>query len=254
MQPDLARALAELGRAPGLLVALDFDGTLSALVAEPSAARPVPGALDLLGRLGRAPSTEVVLVSGRSRQDLATVSGAGEVALLVGSHGQEIGADLTPSDIESAALTAIRSGVAAAAGTIPGVRVEDKPAGLAVHVRGCSPADAQRATGLVRAVADQLPGTHVLEGKLVIELSVRALDKGSALRTLIGADPSRRVLFAGDDITDESAMGALRPGDLAIKVGAGESMAGYRVPDPLALVEALSLLADVRTAESAEPD
>ncbi len=251
MSPDLMAALQALGEAEPLLVALDFDGTLSPIVDVPSAARPVPGVLELLGRLGEAPGTQVVLVSGRSRRDLAQVSGAGGVALLVGSHGQEIGADLDLTADESALLADVRARVTAAVDPIPRVRVEDKPAGLAVHVRGCAPADQERALDLVRGLADDMAGTFCLEGKLVIEMSTRPLDKGSALQSLIDADPARRVLFAGDDVTDESAMAVLRPTDVSIKVGAGASLARHRVPDPGAMVEVLALLASIRAQRPA---
>ncbi len=246
MSPDLLAALEGLRDVERLLVALDFDGTISPIVAVPSAARPVPGALDLLGRLGAAPATEVVLVSGRSRHDLAAVSGAGGVALLIGSHGQEIGADLTLSEPEGLLLAEIRADVARALVDIPGVRVEDKPAGLAVHVRGSAQADGEHALDLVRGLADEMAGTFCLEGKLVIELSTRPLDKGSALGALIATDPGRSVLFAGDDVTDESAMAVLRPEDVSIRVGPGESLARFRVHDPVEMVEVLTQLADIR--------
>ena len=131
--------------------------------------------------------------------------------------------------------------MAQAVGDIPGVRVEHKPAGLAVHVRGCSDADAERALDLIRGLADELAGTFALAGKLVIELSTRPLDKGSALGALIATDPGRRVLFAGDDITDESAMAVLRPEDVSIRVGPGQSLARFRVHDPAEMVGVLTL-------------
>jgi trehalose 6-phosphate phosphatase len=247
MSPDLWEALEGLRHVERLLVALDFDGTISPIVAVPSQARPAPEALEMMARLAGAPGTDVALVSGRSRHDLRLVSGANEVVMLIGSHGQEIGTDLTLSAAESALLTDIGRGVAGAVANIPGVRVEQKPAGLAVHVRGCAPADADRALDLVRGLADELAGTFCLEGKLVIELSTRPLDKGSALRALIDADTSRRVLFAGDDITDESAMAVLRPDDISIRVGPGESLARYRVQDPDEMVEVLAALVHMRT-------
>jgi trehalose 6-phosphate phosphatase len=246
MSPELRRALAEAGRADRLLVALDFDGTISPIVAVPSAAGPVPGALELLDRLASAPGTEVVLLSGRALHDLAAVSGAGESATLIGSHGQEVGADLTLSTEEASLLGDVQTHVAEAVGDIPGVRVEHKPAGLAVHVRGCTDADAERALDLVRGLAAELAATFALEGKLVIELSTRPLDKGAALGALIATDPGRRVLFAGDDITDESAMAVLRPEDVSIRVGPGQSMARFRVHDPVEMVDVLTLLADIR--------
>jgi trehalose 6-phosphate phosphatase len=254
MSPDLLEELEGLRGVERLLVALDFDGTISPIVAVPSDARPVPGVLGLLGRISGAPGTEVALVSGRARRDLAAVSGAGDVAILIGSHGQEIGADLDLTPDESVLLGDIRDAVGATVAGIPGVRVEEKPAGLAVHVRGCSAADAARALDLVRGLTDALAGTFCLEGKLVIELSTRPLDKGSALRALIGADPARRVLFAGDDVTDESAMAVLRPQDISIRVGPGESLARFRVPDPQAMVEVLTRLAGIRSpAGTARP-
>jgi trehalose 6-phosphate phosphatase len=246
MTPELRAALEGLRDVDRLLVALDFDGTISLIVPVPSDARPLPGALELLGRLQSRPGTDVALVSGRARDDLATVSGAAEVAMLIGSHGQEAGAEMSLSEGEAAVLRGVRSDVAAAVDSIPGVRVEMKPAGLAVHVRGASEADGQAATSLVRDIASRTPGAFSIDGKLVIEISVRPLDKGSALRTLIEADPGRRVLFAGDDVTDESAMAVLRPEDIAIRVGPGPSVATFRVPGPPEMVEVLALLAEIR--------
>jgi len=246
MTPELRAALEGLGDADRLLVALDFDGTISMIVPVPSDARPLPGALELLGQLGSLPGTDVALVSGRARDDLAKVSGAAQVATLIGSHGQEAGAEMSLSDEEAGVLRGVRSDVAQAVDSIPGVRVETKPAGLAVHVRGAPEAEGRRATDVVRDIANRTPGAFSIDGKLVIEISVRPLDKGAALRTLIEADPGRRVLFAGDDVTDESAMAVLRPEDIAIRVGPGPSGATFRVPGPPEMVGVLARLAEIR--------
>jgi len=250
---DLARELEGLVPTQRLLVALDFDGTISPIVAQPSAARPIPGALDLLRQLATAPGTEVVLISGRARQDLATVSSAADVATLIGSHGQEASEDLLLTDPEAVQLAEMRARVADAVGGIPGVLLEDKPAGLAVHVRACTPADADVALDLIRGLADELAGTFWLEGKRVVEMSLRPLDKGVALQVLIEADPERRVLFAGDDVTDEAAMAVLRPTDISIRVGPDESVARFRVPGPPAMLEVLGHLARLRGSGSAAP-
>jgi trehalose 6-phosphate phosphatase len=246
MTPDLREALVRFAASPRVLVALDFDGTISHLVPVPGAARPVPGALAQLERLSRAPATDIALVSGRARADLAGVSGAAELALLVGSHGQEVGSDVALAADEHQLLAALRAAVAAGPGTLPGVRVEDKPAGLAVHVRGSDPEVARAAVIAVEDIAAREPSVHCLEGKMVIELSVRPLDKGSALRMLIETDPGRSVLFAGDDVTDEAALRALRGQDVGIKVGSGPSGAQFRVPDPEGMVEVLALVGRLR--------
>lgn len=246
MTPDLREALVRFAAARRVLVALDFDGTISHLVPVPGAARPVPGALAQLERLSAAPGTDVALVSGRARADLAGVSGAAELALLVGSHGQEAGAEVALDADEHQRLAALRAAVADGPGSLPGVRVEDKPAGLAVHVRGCDPEVARAAVTAVEDIAAREPSVHCLEGKMVVEVSVRPLDKGSALRMLIEADPGRSVLFAGDDVTDEAALRVLRGQDVGIKVGSGPSGARFRVPDPDGMVEVLALVGRLR--------
>ena len=173
---------------------------------------------------------------------------------MIGSHGQESGArDVPLTAQESALLTGVRAEVVAAVAGLPGIRVEDKPAGLAVHVRGMPDAQGAEATEQVRAIAHRTEGTFCLEGKLVIEISVRPLDKGSALRALIDADPDRRVLFAGDDVTDESAMAVLRSTDVAIRVGSGESLAQHRVAGPPEMVEVLGTLARLRGGDGEGP-
>ena len=56
-------------------------------------------------------------------------------------------------------------------------------------------------------------------------MAVVQVSKGAAidtLRTRLGADA---VLFVGDDVTDETAFVRLRPGDVGVKVGEGETAA-----------------------------
>jgi trehalose 6-phosphate synthase/phosphatase len=95
-------------------------------------------------------------------------------------------------------------------------------------------------------LSELLPGVTVREGKNVLEFSVRASTKGDALERLrlhTGAD---RVFYAGDDVTDEDAFAVLRTGDLGLKIGAGTSLAGYRVRGPEEVPQVLALLAESR--------
>lgn len=245
MTPDLIQRLQQLDPHEPLLVALDFDGTLSHLVDEPGRARPAPGVLHWLTQLERAPSTRVAIISGRALHDLAEVSGAADIALLVGSHGQEHGPNRGLEPDESQLLADTRAALAGLE-SVAGVVIENKPAGLAVHVRNCDEADARAVLDRVHAVAAQRPGLNLIEGKMVVEVSVRQLDKGGALVALIRRLSDPRVIFAGDDVTDEAAMAVLAPEDITIKVGAGDSIARYRIADPSEMVEVLALIARAR--------
>jgi len=91
-----------------------------------------------------------------------------------------------------------------------------------------------------------------MRGKEVVELSVSDATKGAALRrlrALTGTAPGPGgVLYAGDDVTDETAFAVLDDdaGDVTVKVGPGETGARHRVPDPQAVARLLQELAALR--------
>src|SRR5699024_1521202 len=91
-----------------------------------------------------------------------------------------------------------------------------------------------------------LPGVHALRGNQVVELAVVPATKGEALTVLRaelarGAD-SPPTLYAGDDVTDETALATLSDGDVGIKVGDAPSVAAFRVADPNAVADVLEAL------------
>ena len=112
------------------------------------------------------------------------------------------------------------------------MRLEAKPAGIVVHVRGADPAVGERVLAAVRSGPARLPGVESTEGKAVLEMAVVQVSKGAAIDTLRGRLGADAVLFVGDDVTDETAFVRLRPGDVGIKVGEGDTAAGYRVGTP----------------------
>ena len=250
LDPRLVSAVHELISRRPVLLALDFDGVLAPLVDEPSAARALPGTLDLLTALAGRDGVHVALVSGRALADLRAVAEvpAGSRLLLVGSHGSEVDGAVTDlDDAASQRLGALRSAFEAIAAAHPGVHVETKPAGVVLHTRRAARDHAAAAAAAALAVANQ-PGSHLTQGKEVVEVSVVEAGKGVALDQLRSSLGARGVLYAGDDVTDENAFAALRPGDVGIKVGDGETAAAHRLPDPTAVQSLLrQTLADVIT-------
>ena len=245
--PRALRAAVDELRAVPLLVALDFDGTMSEIVAHPAMAKPVPGALAVVQGLTASCGVTVALVSGRPVADLRQVSGVGAGVVLIGSHGAqwEGRQQLAISAEQTAALKRTREAVRALVAATPGAMLEPKPAGFAVHVRHASPRSGQFVVSQVAELADAAD-LHTLTGKSVIDVGVHPLDKGAAIAVLRAELGDPTLLFAGDDVTDETVMSVARGTDLTIRVGAGETSARFRVPDPQALVAVLTRLAEVR--------
>jgi trehalose 6-phosphate phosphatase len=229
----LRDALAELAHVPTLLVALDFDGVLAPIVQDPSASRPLPASAAAVRALAGLPSTTVAMLSGRALADLREVSGFGPPVRLVGSHGGEFDdGELVLTDAQAAAKDDLVTAVREVADGEPGVRLEAKPAGIVVHVRGADAGVGERVLDAVRAGPARLPEVESTEGKAVLEMAVVQVSKGAAIDTLRGRLKADAVLFVGDDVTDETAFVRLGAGDVGIKVGDGDTAAGYRVDTP----------------------
>lgn len=241
--------LTELAGASRLLVALDFDGTLAPIVAVPSDARALPAALEAIRGLAALPATTVALVSGRALADLTTLSELGPPVRFVGSHGFEPDDGTVPLDDEQRArLDRLTAEVEALVDGTAGVRVDAKPAGMAVHVRAAAPDVGAKVLDALRAGPAAQPGIVVTPGKAVLDLAVTEVNKGVAIDRLRG---DATVFFAGDDVTDETAFARLRPGDVGVKVGEGETAARYRVADPAELATVLQELLAARSSSPA---
>jgi trehalose-phosphatase len=86
-------------------------------------------------------------------------------------------------------------------------------------------------------------------GKEVVELSVVDTDKGRALDRLREETGADAVVFAGDDVTDETAFARLTPTDVGIKVGPGDTAARFRVESTTSVATVLAALAEARSAQ-----
>jgi trehalose 6-phosphate phosphatase len=244
----LCQDLVRLVQAPRLVVATDFDGTLSPLAPQPEAARPHPGALPVLERLAALPETYVAVVSGRSLADLDAVAGLPDTIERIGSHGLEPSSGVS-FGLDSRAhlrLHRLTAELESLAESTPGSRVEYKPFSVAFHYRHADPARAERALAWIDETVERRPGLWRKPGHMVVEVMVLPASKSWAIDMLRSRHPQSAVFYAGDDVTDEDIFADLRPGDLGCKVGDGETAATHRVPDPDAVVALLEHLADGR--------
>jgi len=244
---ELQRALDALSRTDKLLVTCDFDGTLAPIVNNPEDARMLPAAAAALTALTALPDTEVALVSGRALGVLRTLTGFSEIPSaihLVGSHGAEFDTGFA-HDIDEDLLARIVGELNGIAADRPGVTVETKPASVALHVRNASAADGEAALAEARRVSETWDA-HATAGKAVLEFAVLSTSKGEAVDILRDQTASTAVLFLGDDVTDETAFARLRDGDVGVKVGSGETAAGFRVESPDDVAEALGYVLAAR--------
>ncbi len=240
---DIARLLPAGRR---LLLLLDYDGTLVPFHEDPSRAEPGPELLRLLDHLAADPDRKVVIVSGRSADDLRRLF-PGIPCHLLALHGAQY-VDPGGHCLDRVDLGSCRARVRLAAGacraglsSVPCVRIEDKGAALALHTRGCDRESEERAMRLFREIA--LNATvggdlTILRGSHVVELVPAAADKGSgALWLLERFGPDWYPVYVGDDTTDEDAFRALRDRGATIAVGppGRATSARHRLDDPAAV-------------------
>ena len=236
-----------------LVVACDFDGTLSPIAPTPEEARVLPRAEQALTVLQQSPGVHVALITGRTIESLAETGVHIEGRVVSGSHGVEMqglpgAAGSQPlTDEETKQLEALERRLTRLFRDEEGVRIERKAFGVAVHTRLVS--GEARSDELLEAAAAL--GTSLRftprEGKRLREFAVRQSTKADAVATLHRAFPAAPVLFFGDDVTDEDAFKALAHDDIGVRVGPGETAASERLDSPVAVAAALARLAELRT-------
>jgi trehalose 6-phosphate phosphatase len=202
-----ARSVIGRLRAPSTLVVLDFDGTLAPIVADRRRARMSERTRGLLVAL--ASRLPVAVLSGRAQADTeARVAGAG-VRWAVGGHGAEWpGEPLDRARVRRVA--AWRRVLSSRLRGVDGIDVEDKALSLSIHWR--SARDPARAAAAVAKAAAGLPGAALVPGKKVLNVvPADAPDKGDALARLVSLARCERVIYVGDDVTDEAAFRARLP-------------------------------------------
>lgn len=182
------------------LLAFDFDGTLAPIRDDPAQVQLDRGAAALLAETSQMEGVVVAIVSGRDADDISRrVNTPG--AYIIASHGLEVHApggllvrDTPPlhADLDAELLSEI-------AGS--GLRLERKKHALALHWRGIPFEAIAPVVEMFRAWARNAR-LDVIEGRCVVEARLAGQGKEEALRWLTRATGARRVVYAGDDITD----------------------------------------------------
>jgi trehalose-phosphatase len=203
---------------------LDYDGTLTPIVSEPSLAVLSEEMREVIGAL--AMSCLVSIISGRDLTDVRKMVGLNNMAY-AGSHGFEIvgpggsfheqgmGTGFLPT------LDATERELRSAVGGVNGAWVERKRFSIALHYRAVDPKDVGPLESVLMEVARRHPDLRTMGGKKVFELRPNIdWDKGKAVLHLLDkfhVDGSQVVpLYIGDDVTDEDAFRAI--GDRGVTI------------------------------------
>ena len=251
------------------VVCLDFDGTLSPIVDDPSEAYIHPGAADALTALGTR-CRAVAVVTGRPVRQVLTlgdleavgerIADGGGRLLVLGQYGNE----RWSTDDPRVRTPRPPRGLASLMAELPKLLdeagaseayLEEKGLAIAVHTRRLAdPAGAlDRLTPLLETAARR-HGLTLEPGRMVVEVRAPGMDKGAAVRALQKETRADALLFVGDDLGDLQAfeaVRALRRGGmvgLLVCSGSDEQQALVELSDvvvdgPDGVVELLSRLA-----------
>lgn len=208
-------------------VFLDYDGTLTPIVARPDLAILAHDMRGIVSHL--ATLCTVAVVSGRDLGDVRRLVGL-DGLVYAGSHGFDIAGPgglrirhQNGAAYEAAVQRAAERLEPAVAG-IEGALVEPKRFAVAVHYRQVEPDQVPAVEAAVDAVLDEVSELRKTHGKKVFELRPRFdWDKGKAVDWLLEAlglnGPEVLPFYLGDDTTDEDAFRALRQKGIGILVG-----------------------------------
>ncbi len=239
------------------LLFLDYDGTLTPLVRDPSMAKPDGELSALLRRLASDRKNKVVITSGRDRRTLE--AWLGEIPLgFVAEHGawlRLLGQDWQRAKAPQSGWKPEILGVLETfADRLPGSFVEEKEETIAWHYRMADPEQAElRAPELVDHLLNLTAKTdlQIVQGNKVVEVRRAGVDKGSASSVWLGERAHDFILAIGDDITDEDMFKALPASAVTIRVGIAGTQAQFNIRNVAEVIEFLRCLEATIASEKA---
>ena len=242
MVDPLERINECLARAKRLWLFLDYDGTLADFAPTPEHVIPDPEVIASVARLVRDPRIRVAVISGRSLEDIETVIGIPGV-IYAGNHGLEmegpgIGLFRHP-DLEHFEGKVVEIADSLRGYAKGGAWIEEKGPTLTFHTHDL--ADEERGE-VLEEVRQLIRESGFVSREVYSCVEARppiGWDKGRAvlhiLRSRYGPAWSEhvRVIYAGDDQTDEDAFRFLAGLATTFRVGGADTLtaAARRLPD-----------------------
>src|SRR5689334_13787641 len=227
---------------------LDVDGTLLELADSPGGVAVDAALQPLLTRLRSVARGAVALVSGRTIDNIDQLLGTHglPVAGLHGCERRDARGTLHVAPIAREQLSDLRAGLERLVARHPGLLLEDKGAGVALHFLKARELENELRAEVALLAAPLVPKFAILDGHAVIEVKPAAHTKDSAVTAFMAEPPfaGRTPIFIGDDQTDYGGFEAVRRHDgMAIAVGS-RVKAEWWLPGPVAVRSWLELLSE----------
>jgi trehalose-phosphatase len=253
---ELAAELARESIRRRVAVFLDYDGTLTPIVARPDLAVMSPTMRAIVAGLARR--CPVAIISGRDVDDVRAMVGI-ETLCYAGSHGFDIHGPGIRRTIGDEFQERVREAAELLRGRLDGIEgllIETKRFGVAVHYRLVAAARVRDIERTVDDVARSVGRLRKKDGKKVFELQPAiAWDKGRAVLAVLdalGLERDRSLpIYIGDDVTDEDAFRALQGSGVGIVVwdGPRPTAATHFLESPAAVEAFLAELTDILARE-----
>lgn len=236
---DLIRR-AELLKNSSLKLFLDYDGTLIPIKMDPDDCYADSELKDILNSLDN--NYEMYIVTGRSLDDITKFIGNAYNVIALHGAVMRIGGEIRENIPDLAYFTQICDRIfknrKLFESQYDGLRMYNKNGNLLFHL-GLMTDDRRKdeLEGLVRNMGEENM-MDVYEGKMIMELRVPGINKGSAILKMRNGS---NAIIAGDDRTDEESFEA--NGDaVRIKVGIGKTKADFVLSDYREMRQFLKLL------------
>ncbi|MHB8904681.1 MAG: trehalose-phosphatase [Melioribacteraceae bacterium] len=221
----------------GIILFLDYDGTLVPIKQTPSLAVLPKSMNELLNRLANKRKIKTVLISGRSHSDLKSLIHIQNI-MIVSNHGFRISAKKTnwvhhKLNKYLPSLKKIARSIKKELNNFAGALVEDKELTLTVHFRKVENHSVPSLKKIIFGLVHKHPDKFITTlGKKVIEVRPNIdWHKGKAVLKILtmfrNHNKKYSVIYIGDDKTDEDAFEVLHDA-ITIRVGhKNNSLAKY---------------------------